>query len=179
MQIFSVRAVPLRFVWQYVDDLQDMIDGEITKISPTFPEDGIPTVAIEGHTLLHRLHGTNNTRTFQKMSDKDIVEKIARDANLQADAEDPQIQYEYVMQLNQTDLEFLRARARQLHSEILVQDKKLIFRRSQEQKTKTYTLVWAHAQRAVAMGSKDPAPENLQPANERRKAGYQNAITLL
>jgi uncharacterized protein len=137
----------------YVDDLQDMIDGEITKISPTFPEGGIPTVAIEGHTLLHRLHGTNNTRTFQRMSDKDIVEKIARDANLQADAEDPQIQYEYVMQPNQTDLEFLRARARKLHFEILVQDKKLIFRRSQEQKTKTYTLVWAHAQRAVAMGS--------------------------
>jgi len=36
--------------------------------------------------------------------------------------------------------------------EILVQDKKLIFRRSQETKPKTYTLVWAHAQKVVASG---------------------------
>jgi phage protein D len=136
----------------YVDDLQDMIEGEITKISPSFPQDGIPTVAIEGQTLLHRLHGTHTTRTFQGVSDKDIVEKIAQEANLQADAEDPQVQYEYVMQPNQTDLEFLRERARRLHFEILVQDKKLIFRRSQEQTSKTYTLVWAHAQKAIAMG---------------------------
>ena len=137
----------------YVDDLQDMIEGEITQISPSFPQDGIPTVAIEGHTLFHRLQGTNNTRTFQSVSDKDIVEKIAQEANLQADAEDTQIQYDYVMQPNQTDLEFLRERARRLHFEILVQNKKLIFRKSQEQTSKTYTLVWAHAQMAVAMDS--------------------------
>ena len=31
----------------YVDDLQEMIEGEITQISPSFPQDGIPTVAIE------------------------------------------------------------------------------------------------------------------------------------
>ena len=137
----------------YVDDLQDMIEGEITQISPSFPQDGIPTVAIEGHTLLHRLHGTNNTRTYQSVSDKDIVQKIAQEANLQADAEDTQIQYDYVMQPNQTDLEFLRERARRLHFEILVQGKTLIFRKSQEQKSKSYTLVWAHAQKAIAMGS--------------------------
>jgi Bacteriophage probable baseplate hub protein len=137
----------------YVDDLQFVMDGEITQISPTFPEGGIPTVAIEGHTLLHRLHGTNNTRTFQSMTDKDIVEQIAKDANLQAEVEDLPTQHEYVMQPNQTDLEFLRARARSLHFEILVEDKKLIFRKSQEQKPKTYTLVWANAQKAVASGS--------------------------
>ena len=137
----------------YVDDLQEMIEGEITQISPSFPQDGIPTVAIEGHTLLHRLHSTHNTRTFQGVSDKDIVEKIAQEANLQAEAEDPKIQYEYVMQPNQTDLEFLRERARKLHFEILVQGKKLIFRRSQEQTSKSYTLVWAHAQKAIAMGA--------------------------
>jgi Bacteriophage probable baseplate hub protein len=137
----------------YVDDLQDMIEGEITQISPSFPQDGIPTIVIEGHTLLHRLHGSNNTRTFQNVSDKAIVEKIAQDAHLQAEAEDPQVQYEYVMQPNQTDLEFLRDRARRLHFEILVENKKLIFRRSREQTTNTYTLVWAHAQKAIAMGS--------------------------
>jgi uncharacterized protein len=138
----------------YVDDLQDMIEGEITQISPSFPQDGIPTVAIQGNTLLHRLDGNHNTRTFQGVSDKEIVEKIAQEANLEADAEDPNVKYEYVMQPNQTDLEFLRERAKKLHFEILVQDKKLIFRRSQEQQTNSYTLIWAHTQKAIAMGSK-------------------------
>jgi phage protein D len=137
----------------YVDDLQHMIEGEITKISTNFPQDGIPTVTIGGNTLLHRLQGTNNTRTFQGVSDKDIVEKIAQEANLQAEAEDPQIQYEYVMQANQTDLDFLRQRAKKLHFEILVHNNKLIFRRSQEVNANTYTLIWAHTQKAVAMGS--------------------------
>jgi phage protein D len=136
----------------YFDDLPDMMEGEITQISPSFPQDGIPTVAITGNTLLHRLQGDHNTRTFQSVSDKDIVQKIAQAAHLQADAEDTQIHYDYVMQPNQTDLEFLRERARRLHFEILVQNKTLIFRRSQEQKSKSYTLVWAHAQKAVAMG---------------------------
>jgi len=137
----------------YVDDLQPMIEGEITQISPTFPAGDIPTVAIEGHTLLHRLHGTNNTRTFEKVTDKAIAEKIGQDLNLQVDAEDPGTQYEYVMQPNQTDLEFLRERAKRIHFEILVKDKTLIFRKSQEAKAKTYTLVWANAQKAVATGS--------------------------
>ena len=133
-------------------DLQHMIEGEIRQISPSFPQDGIPTVDIQGQTLLHRLQGTQNTRTFQSVSDKDIVQKIAQEANLQADAEDTQVHYDYVMQPNQTDFEFLRERARRLHFEILVQDKTLIFRRSQERKSESYTLVWAHAQKAVAMG---------------------------
>jgi Bacteriophage probable baseplate hub protein len=137
----------------YVDEMKDVIEGEITQISPSFPAGGIPTVMIEGHTLLHRLHGTNKTRTFQSVSDKDIVQQIAQDANLQVDAEDPQVKYAYVMQPNQTDLAFLQARAKKLHFEIVVQNKKLIFRKSQEQQPKSYTLVWANVQRAVAAGS--------------------------
>lgn len=137
----------------YVDDLQDMIDGEITQISPTFPADGVPTVAIEGHDLLHRLRGTNNTRTFLNVTDKDIAEQIGQKLNLQVDAQDPKIQYEYVIQPNQVDLEFLRERARKVHFEILVEGKKLIFRKSPEAAPKTYTLVWQQAQKAAALGS--------------------------
>ena len=137
----------------YVDDLQDMIEGEITQISPSFPAGDIPTLAVEGHSLLHRLHGSNNTRTFQNVTDKDIAEKIGQDLNLQVEADDPGVQIEYVIQPCRTDLSFLRERARKLHYEILVTDKKLIFRKSQETTDKTYTLVFAQAQMAVATGT--------------------------
>ena len=45
----------------YVDDLQNMIEGEITSISPTFPADGTPTVTINGNTRLHRLRGSHRS----------------------------------------------------------------------------------------------------------------------
>lgn len=137
----------------YVDDLQDMMKGEITQISPTFPAGDIPTVAIEGKSLLHRLLGTHNVRTYEGVTDKDIAEQIGQKLNLEVKADDCQTQYPYVMQPAMTDLEFLRQRARNIHFEILVEDKTLIFRKSQEATTKHYTLVFAQAQKAVATGT--------------------------
>jgi len=137
----------------YVDDLQSMIVGEITEISPTFPAGDIPTVQINGRNLLHRLNGTNNTRTFQGVSDKDIVEQIGQKLNLQVEADDPGVQYDYVIQPGQTDLEFLRQRAKKIHFELLTDGKKLIFRKSQESTPKTYSLVWAQTQMMAATGS--------------------------
>src|ERR1700722_8118643 len=51
----------------YVDHLLPMFDGEITKISPTFPESGTPTITIEGHSRMHWLTGDRKTRTFRDM----------------------------------------------------------------------------------------------------------------
>jgi uncharacterized protein len=136
----------------YVDDLQDMIEGEITNISPTFPADGVPTVTVSGHTRLHRLRGANTTRTFQNTTDAQVVQQIAQANSLEAQTDDTQIQYGYLIQPNQSDLDFLKQRAARIHFEILVQGKKLIFRKAQEAQAKTYTLVWAGAQRAFASG---------------------------
>jgi len=136
----------------YVDDLQEMIEGEITQISPSFPESGTPVISIQGHTRMHWLHGSRNTRTFQKMTDKQIVEKVAQEAGLQAQADETDVQHDYVMQTNQTDLEFIRDRAGKIHFEILVKGKTLIFRKSNEVGSRIYTFVWGHTQAAFAAG---------------------------
>lgn len=138
------QAKSVKISMGYQDDLTLMIEGEITQINPSFPDGGVPTLAIEGHSLMHRLQGTNRTRTFQKTTDKEIVDQLARDAGLQAKADDSNTPYEYVMQANQTDLEFLRERAKRIHYEVVVENKTLIFRKSQEaDKDENYTLVWA------------------------------------
>lgn len=134
----------------YVDDLVDMIDGEITKISPDFPESGVPTLEIEGHTRMHWLQGSRNTRTFQQMSDKQIVEKIASENGLEPQAEDPGVQYDYVMQPNRSDLDFIRMRAARIHFEVLVQGKTLIFRKMKEDDQEVYTLVWGQTQQGLS-----------------------------
>lgn len=137
----------------YVDALNYDFEGEITQLSPTFPDSGTPTIAVDGRTRLHWLKGDKRTRTYQNMTDKQIVEKIAHEAGLQPQAEDPGIQFDYVMQCNQTDLEFIKQRAARIHYEVLVQGKTLIFRKSKEAEPKTYTFVWGPL--------KSPAPDTL------------------
>jgi len=140
----------------YVDDMHDMMEGEITQVSPSFPETGMPTVAIEGHSRMHRLRGENKTRTFQKTTPKQIAEQIGQDAGLEVQADDVNLQQDYVIQPNQSDLEFLKTLAKSVHCEVLVQKKTLIFRKSKEADTKSFTLIWYGPQESFA-----PAPDTM------------------
>jgi len=162
----------------YVGELEDMIDGEITSITPTFPEDGVPTIAVAGNTRMHWLQGSRRTRTFQKMSDKQIVEKIAADNGLEPQAEDPGVQYDYVMQGNRTDLDFIRMRAARIHFEVLVDGKKLIFSKMNEDDSEVYTLVWGHTQLGLSgpnifpLKSFSPTLNAKSPTSEVNVRGY-------
>jgi uncharacterized protein len=128
----------------YMENLKTMLEGEITRISPSFPEGGTPTVRIDGHTRLHRLQGSRRTRTFQDVTDKQIAEQIAHDLGLSPQAEDTKTKHPYVIQYNQTDLDFLKERAQYIHFEVFVEDKTLIFRKAKEGQRKAYTLVWCN-----------------------------------
>jgi phage protein D len=176
--LFQEGSVVLIYMG-YVDDLQEMIEGEITQISPSFPDSGTPALTIEGHSRMHWLHGSKNTQAFQSMTDKQIVEKIAQNAGLQPQADETGVQYDYVMQANQTDLEFIRERAAKIHFEVLVQGKTLIFRKSNEVGTKIYTFVWGHTQAAFAGGPNTLPLKNfsttlntLQPPSNVQVRGY-------
>ena len=161
------------------DDLQPMIEGIITKLSPTFPESGTPTVRVEGHTKMHQLQGSKTTRTFQQMTDTQIVTQIAEKAGLAVQADDTQVSYDYVIQANQTDLEFIKARAARIHFELVVKGPTLIFRKANEASTKIYTLVWGNTQEGLASGpntlplkSFTPSMNALQPPTSVEVRGY-------
>ena len=134
----------------YVDDTEAVFKGEITKITPSFPDSGAPTVAVEGHTRLHWLQGDRKTRTFQKMTDAQIVARIAQESGLTPVIEDSQVTHDYIIQTNLSDLDFIKARAEQAHFEILMDDKKLIYRKAKEDQPKVYTLVWGYPQMGLS-----------------------------
>ena len=100
---------------------------------------------------MQRLFGTNKTKTFKNTTDSQLAQQIAQANHLQAQVEDTQIQYDYLIQPNQSDLEFLKQRAARIDFEILVQGTTLIFRKRSGQ-TQMYTLVWAGVQQAFASG---------------------------
>jgi phage protein D len=134
----------------YVDDLQEVFNGEITAVTATFPDSGAPSVKIDAKTRLHWLQGDKKTQTFKSLTDKQIAEQVGQAAGLSVQADDAGVQYDYVMQHSQTDLEFLTERAKRIHFEVLVQDKTLLFRKAQEVDSGTFTLVWGNTQAGLS-----------------------------
>jgi phage protein D len=112
----------------YHGALKTMLKGEITALEPSFVSSRPPSLTVRGYDRSHRLQKGRRTRTFTQQKDSDIAAQVAREAGLAADATDSNVTHKYVLQANQTDLEFLRARARLIRYEVFVDDKTLIFR---------------------------------------------------
>jgi phage protein D len=87
-----------------------LIRGEVTGLEPEFTQSR-QTVVVRGYDPLHRLLRGQKTRTFAQVKDSDIAIQIAREASLHIKTEDTRIQHDYVLQHNQSDLEFLQQRA--------------------------------------------------------------------
>ena len=109
--------------------------GEVTGVEPSFVANGPARVVVRGLNGLHKLARGKKSMSYTKQSDADIVKKICGDHGLSAefgDATPSDPKYEHVYQHNQTDLEFVRLRAARIGYEVLVQDKKLYFRKRTE-----------------------------------------------
>jgi len=120
-----------------------MIDGEITAVHPHFASRGPTTLVLQGFDRLHRLRRGRKSRTFLKMCDREIAQRIADEHGLQLQCSDPpNINHEHVYQHNQSDLDFLVLRATRIGYEVKVEDRTLHLRRSQESRAKVTTLEW-------------------------------------
>ncbi len=151
----------------YVDATQPLFNGEVTGLAPNFPSDGASTLRVEGLSRLHRLDGPRRTRTFQEVTDSEIVQRVAQEAGLSSQADSTQLKYPYVIQNNQTDLDFLRERANGVDFELLVDDRTLIFRKSKAGSAKSVSLKWGESLRRF-----QPILNSLQPVTEVTVRGY-------
>lgn len=111
---------------------QDKVDllmvGEITGLEPRFSVSDPLSLIVRGYDRRHRLQRGRKTRSFVNQTDSAIATQIATEAGLTAKTIDSQVVHPYVLQANQTDLEFLQERAKQIHYEVVVEDKTLFFR---------------------------------------------------
>ena len=101
--------------------------GEITGLEPSFTADAF-TLTVRGYDRRHRLLRGQKTRSFVQMTDSDIAAAVAAGAGLISQTTSTGAALEYVLQHNQTDLEFLRERARRIGFEVTVEDRTLHFR---------------------------------------------------
>src|SRR5918911_4343135 len=124
----------------FVDDEKSLMQGEVTALEPEFAANAAPVLKIHGYDMLHRFRRGRNTRTFTNMTDSHIAGKVADALGLRLNADETDIQYEYVLQNNLTDIDFLLARARRIGYEVTVKDKTLNFLKKQNNKDKLVSL---------------------------------------
>ncbi|MDX2240717.1 MAG: contractile injection system protein, VgrG/Pvc8 family [Leptolyngbyaceae cyanobacterium bins.302] len=115
-------------VWAISEgSLSRVIQGEVLGLEPHLDRDRPLGLTVWGCDYLHRLQRGTKTRSFVKMKDSDIVRQIATSVGLEAFVTDSQHEHEYLLQANQSDLQFIQARAKQIGYELYVEGKNLVF----------------------------------------------------
>ncbi len=97
---------------------QKVFDGAISAIEAVFEDGQPPLVVIFAEDALMRLRMTRRMRSYIEVSDADLAAAIADEHGLQAAVDVVGPTYDVVQQLNQSDLAFLRERARLVQAEL-------------------------------------------------------------
>ncbi|MEB3293584.1 MAG: VgrG-related protein [Synechococcales bacterium] len=106
-----------------------ILDAEITAIETHFTPGSQAPIIIRGYDISHRLHRGRYNRSFQNMTDSDIVNRIIGEVGISGKVATTSPPHDYIFQENQTNMEFLRERAGRNGFELFVRDGKLHFRK--------------------------------------------------
>lgn len=118
-----------------------IIKGEITGMEAHFTSGSQAVMIIRGYDVGHRLHRGRYNRSFQNMTDSDIVQTVITEVGIQPGSIDSiPVVHEYIFQENQTNMEFLRERAKRNGFEVFIQDDRLNFRKPKS--NQEITLEW-------------------------------------
>jgi phage protein D len=107
---------------------REVFDGTISAIEAIFGDGDPPVVAVLAEDALMALRMRRRTRTYTNITDGGLARDIAADHGLLADVTGEGPTYDVVQQLNQSDLAFLRERARLLQAELWCTGRTLHFR---------------------------------------------------
>ncbi|KQR00993.1 VgrG-related protein [Deinococcus sp. Leaf326] len=102
----------------------NVFDGEIVEVEAQLSGHG-QRLLVRAFDRLHKLSRGTFTRTFQNVTDMDVVRKVAGELGLTARTGPANFVHDYVLQSNQTNLEFLRGRAAALGYLLFVDGKEL------------------------------------------------------
>ena len=102
-----------------------VFDGRIMALEGRFPHVDAPEILLLAEDRLQDLRMTRRTRTFEDVSDAELFRQIAVQHSLQADVDLTGPTHKVLAQVNQSDLAFLRDRARAVDAELWVDGRTL------------------------------------------------------
>ena len=167
-------------LWETGFNVSNMIfAGEITALEPIFPAGGHAHLRLRAYDRSHRLARGKKTRTYGDanptgggIDESTIVNIIAGENGLSADIDSSgfsSIKYFYILQQNQTDLEFLWGRARQIGYQVYVDDKKLCFKKADAERG---TSAPAELEWGINLGSFLPRLTTVQQLSSVKTYGW-------
>lgn len=122
-------------------EARTIFQGAISALEASFQEGTEPEVVVFAEDALMTLRMTRRCRTYKDMTDARIAEALAAEHGLSAQAEAPGPTYDVVQQWNQSDLAFLRDRARRIQAELWLEDGTLHFKTRGHRRGTEVTLV--------------------------------------
>jgi hypothetical protein len=99
--------------------------GRITGIEAAYPAHRPPEIVILAEDRFQDLRMERRTRSFENMTDADVIRQIASQHGLTAQADVDGPTYRVLAQVNQSDLAFLRERVAAIDAELWVDDRTL------------------------------------------------------
>lgn len=115
---------------QNSSDMGEIFNGEVTSQEIDSSPTGIPTITIRAYDKRHRLQRGRKIKVFKDVSEGDLVSQICSSASLTGSANGaPTEIYPWVIQNNETDMEFLNRRAQRLGMEITIDDAAVTMRK--------------------------------------------------
>ncbi|MES1164424.1 MAG: contractile injection system protein, VgrG/Pvc8 family [Verrucomicrobiota bacterium] len=127
----------------YLDKFESLIIGEITALHPKYSTSESARMHVQGFDRLHRLRRGRKTRSFVEVKDSQIAEALASENGLAIEAQDSGVVFDYVLQNNVSDFDFLLERARRIRYEVRADQGRLLFRRVANHLDKVLTLEYA------------------------------------
>ena len=125
-----------------------LFQGEITALEPEYDAQSVTTFVVRGYAKTNRLHLGRHSRTFTNQSDSDIVRTIAQEVGLTPEVDKTEVKYAYVLQQNQTNMEFLTVRAERIGYQVYTSGDKLYFKKSDAERSAAVTLKFGDALRS-------------------------------
>jgi uncharacterized protein len=102
-----------------------LFDGRITALEAQYEESGPRRLNVLAEDRFQDLRMTRRTRTFADVTDADIFARVANDHGLTSDVDVRGPRHKVLSQTNQSDLAFLRERARASDAEVWMDGGKL------------------------------------------------------
>ncbi len=106
-------------------DGDTLFDGRVMALEGQFSDRGPRNLGVLAEDRFQDLRMTRRTRTFEDVSDSDVFSRIANDHGLTPNVDVSGPTHKVLAQVNQSDLAFMRERARSLDAEIWMDGSKL------------------------------------------------------
>jgi hypothetical protein len=139
---FDRRKLDFGKTFQIKVGAETVFDGRITAIEAQFPDHEGPRIVVFAEDRFQDLRMTRRTRTFADASDADVFNRIANDHGLSPAVSVSGPTHKAIAQVNQSDLAFMRERARAVDAEVWMEGSTLNVKSRTERDAGTRELVY-------------------------------------